>query len=117
MRVKQSRKQANRSPEKASQLLEWVRTNHRVTYNQSTILSVYRVLFTELENDSTVHPDGGKEIRTDLVLYDDVPGILCKFIHCTYVCIIFLISNCTDFLQSGLQLVLDFFKGSAVILT
>ena len=45
-----------------------------------------------------------------MILNYGVPDILCKLAHNKCVCVIFLVSNCTDSFQNGLQLVFDFFK-------
>ena len=58
-----------------------------------------------------------RRIRTDLIIDDCVPGVLCKFAHRMCVCIILLVSNCTGTLQNGLELVLDFFKSPVIELT
>ena len=116
MCVKSGGKLPDRSPVTASQPLKQVQTTQRKTYDQSAILLVYRILFTELDADSTAHLDGDQDIRTDLILDDGVSGVLCEFAHRMYVRVIFLIPDCVGSLQNGLQLVLDLFKGSVMVL-
>jgi hypothetical protein len=85
------------------------------TYNQSTILFIYRILLIRLEAGSTVYPDGDEKIRTYLILDGGVPGVVCKFAHRMGVCVISPVSNFSSSLQNRLQLVFDFFKRSVVV--
>ena len=108
---------ADRSPVAASQPLKRVQRKQRETYDQPAILLMYRLLLSELDTGSTVYPDDDQKIETDLILYDGVLDILCKFAYCMDVRVIFMVSDSTGSLQNGLQHVLDFFKSSAMALT
>lgn len=78
---------------------------------------MYRVLLTELNADLTVHPDVDQKIKTNLILDDGVPDVLCKFAHRLEIRVISLVFDRTGTLQNGQQFVLDFFQGSAMVLT
>ena len=78
---------------------------------------MYRVLLTELDAGSEVHPGNNQKIKTDLVLDDGVPDVLRKFSNRMRICIIFPVPNCTGPFQNGLQFFLYFLKGSVMVLT
>ena len=94
-----------------------VQKKERETYDQSTILVVYRVLFTELDANLTVWHGGDEKIGTDLIFKDGIPDVLCKFVHRTYIRIILFVPDGTGSLQKGLELVLGFFESAVIVIT
>ena len=63
-----------------------------------------------------VPPGSDGNVRTNLILHDGVSNILGKLTHSTRVCFISYVSVRTRLLQNTVQLVLDPFKSSVMIL-
>ena len=113
--IKENRDSSNPSPAMANELLIQNRKEQRGTHDQPTVLFVYRILLSELDAVSTVHPEGDHISVTNQVLHDCVPKVLCKFAHSMYVCVIFLVPNCARSVRNGQQIVLDPFESPGVV--
>ena len=95
-----------------SQLLKQVQIKRPRTYDQSTSLFMHCCLLSKLDTDSTMHPEDDHKIYPDLILYDCVSDVLCKFAHSMQVYVIFLVLSRIGSLQNVAQLVFGSFKGS-----
>ena len=65
------------------------------TYDQPTVLFVYRFLLSKLDAILTMHPKDDNRNATDLILHDYVPNVFRKLAHSIYVSVIFFVSICT----------------------
>jgi hypothetical protein len=57
-----------------------------------------------------------RNVSTDPILRGGVPSVVRRSSYSAHICIIFLVSNCTNLLRNAVQLVPDSFKGSVMVL-
>jgi hypothetical protein len=98
----ESRNSSDLHPVAVGQRLIRGKAKQPVTYDQSTVLVVHRLLLSELRTASANHLVDDWRIRTNLVFDDDIPEVFREFAHRLPVCIVFLVANCTGALGQGL---------------
>ena len=66
-----------------------------MTYDQFTVLIEQCRLLMKLQTTLAGHPEGGWKVRTDLVLDNGVPDVLCKPTNNLHVFVVFQVTGRT----------------------